>query len=657
MIQNLSKDLLLRLKQDRSRESFTEFVRYCFKEDGFDWNWHFEYISGELNKLFTGEYKKLMIFVPPQHGKLLEANTPVLTTKGFVKHGELKAGDYVFGQDGKPKRVIANSGVYDWNVNEVVFQSGYKLLAANEHLWNISYKIDSKSELQEGVFDTQSIPELMRKCYLRPYIKLPEHIQFYNHRLYAIENDAYNKYNSYEFQEIKPYGIVKGNCIEVEGGMYLAGYDLIPTHNSSLSSILFPAWALGVNPNTRLGICSYSADLASGFNRKTQLLMTNSVYSDLFPNSSLNPKNRVTVADGTALRNSEKFEIVGFRGFYKSVGVGGSLTGNPLDIGVIDDPFKDRQEADSTTIRNRVWNWYVDVFKTRLNNNSKQLMLFTRWHEDDLAGRILNPENNPYYSKKEADSWTVINLPALREDYSNQKDPRQIGEALWEKMHSRERLEDVRQMNPRTFASLYQQRPAPMEGGTFKRNWFNKVSKFEFERISKNAPRTMYIDGAYTQKTENDPSSILVSCVIGNDLYIVFCDSFWLELPELADKIEELANIYLERNSGIKIEPKASGLSTIQVLKKRSALNISQYQFPNKSGLSMQSDKIQKANSIVPFAESGRIYLVEGGWNESFINECCVFPNGKHDDKVDTLVFAAADIQFKQELRTVSYKY
>ena len=177
------------------------------------------------------------------------------------------------------------------------------------------------------------------------------------------------------------------------------------------------------------------------------------------------------------LRNSEIFQIVGKKGYLKTVGIGGSLTGFRLDVGIIDDPFKDRAEANSPTYRQNKWDWYQDVFVKRLHNDSKQLMLFTRWHEDDLAGRILDPQN-PCYDAKEASEWTVIALPALKEATPPLEcakvvqDPRKIGEALWESRHSKEKHEKSRRINPIGFASLDQQRPAPVEGNMIKQDWF-----------------------------------------------------------------------------------------------------------------------------------------------------------------------------------------
>lgn len=222
-----------------------------------------------------------------------------------------------------------------------------------------------------------------------------------------------------------------------------------PQHGKSeLATRQLPAYILGIRPATKICVCSYSATLAESFNRDIQRIIDDIPYHDVFPKTILNESNVTTDAHGAYLRNSEIFETVGFRGFVKTVGVGGSLTGTPIDVGIIDDPLKDREEAMSIRIREKVWSWYTDVFKTRLHNGSQQLVIMTRWDQDDLAGRILKTESD----------WIVVSLQAIKER-ETPGDPRQIGEALWPDRHSLDRLLNIRETSPFTFNSLYQQEP------------------------------------------------------------------------------------------------------------------------------------------------------------------------------------------------------
>ncbi|GAB3935313.1 terminase large subunit domain-containing protein [Larkinella terrae] len=243
-----------------------------------------------------------------------------------------------------------------------------------------------------------------------------------------------------------------------------------PQHGKSeLSTRSFPAWILGRSPNTKILIASYSSTLASSFNRDIQLRMDDEPYLALFPDTRLNGSNVVTVSTGGTLRNSEIFGVVGHEGFVKTVGVGGSLTGTSVDIGIIDDPIKDRADAQSLTIRESTWNWYTDVFETRLHNHSAQVMILTRWEEDDPAGRALDRDGlwsstNPY-------GWHVISFPALRTKDQSQYDPRPVGAALWPERHSQEKIEKVKRDNPFTFNSMYQQDPKPSEESLVFPNW------------------------------------------------------------------------------------------------------------------------------------------------------------------------------------------
>lgn len=230
-----------------------------------------------------------------------------------------------------------------------------------------------------------------------------------------------------------------------------------PQHGKSeIVSRLFPAWALGVEPELKMVGCSYSATLSGGFNRAIQRVIGSDEYKALFPDTFLNDE-RLAKYRGY-ICNAEMFETVGHGGFYKSVGVGGSLTGTPADIAIIDDPVKDAMEANSPVSRDNVWEWYTSVLSTRLHKDSKQLLVMTRWHEDDLAGRILNSPDGK--------NWKVINIPAICtvEDDGEYHSGRQVGDALWPEKHPLEQLNGEREKDPNGFNCLYQGDPASAEG-------------------------------------------------------------------------------------------------------------------------------------------------------------------------------------------------
>jgi predicted phage terminase large subunit-like protein len=407
-----------------------------------------------------------------------------------------------------------------------------------------------------------------------------------------------------------------------------------PQHGKSeIISRNFPAWALGKNPDLKIVGCSYSSDLAEQFSRSIQRTIDSKEYQDIFPDTYLNGSNIRTDTKGF-LRNVDIFETVGHRGFYKAVGVGGSLTGTPVDIAIIDDPVKDANEANSITYRQRVWDWYNTVLSTRLHNDSKQLFIMTRWHEDDLAGRIL---------KAEPQDWTVLSIPAICEQEHDGAlySPRHIGDALWENRHSKRKLEKQKARAPREFSALYQQHPTIEGGNIVKRDWFRRISMAEFTAMRYNEPMHFYLDTAYNKKKknqDNDPSGILAACRIRNNIYLYDAQQVWKEMPDLLRFLPD----YMEAHEGNKesilhIEPKANGISVVQMLREISTLNVKETPTPT-------DDKEVRLRAVSPRIECGRVYIVEGSWNDDFLDEVCGFPSQPHDEFVDILGYAINDL-------------
>ena len=398
------------------------------------------------------------------------------------------------------------------------------------------------------------------------------------------------------------------------------------TGKSELSSRRLPAYLLGQRPDAKIALCSYAAEHATAFNRDVQRIIDSPDYKQLFPETRLNASNVRTDAHGAYIRTQNIFEVLKYRGFFKTVGIGGPLTGTTVDIGIIDDPFKDRKEANSKIIRDSVDSWYTDVFKTRLHNASQQLLLMTRWHEDDLAGRLL---------KSEADKWEVVTFPAIKEDYSNPFDTREVGEVLWPNRHSLERMLEIKDKTPSTFNSLYQQNPTSPEGNMLKSEWFTTIDYNTF--LAQAGPKptiNFFADTAYTEKQENDPTALMACCYHRNTLYILDSEAVRQELPDLVKHIPS----YFAKHGGdgrsrLLIEPKASGLSTIQTLKRETRLSV--IALPPT-----RDDKVTRVANVTPFLESNRCVLIAGGWTKQFLEECKSFPKGKHDDQVDNLTAA-----------------
>ena len=409
---------------------------------------------------------------------------------------------------------------------------------------------------------------------------------------------------------------------------------LPPQHGKSeIISRNFPAWALGKDPNLKMVGCSYSSDLSEQFSRAVQRIIDDEAYQAIFPETYLTGTKSKDSVKGF-LRNVDFFETVGHSGFYKAVGVGGGLTGTPVDIAIIDDPVKDAQQANSVTYRQNVWEWYNTVLTTRLHNKSKQLFIMTRWHEDDLAGRIL---------KAEPDDWTVLSIPAICEDENdgNLESGRHIGEALWEDRHSITKLEKQKKRAPREFSALYQQHPSIEGGNIVKRKWFQKISFADFQTIRGSEPIHFYLDTAYNkkkQKQDNDPSGILAACRIRNNVYLLHAQRVWKEMPDLLRFLPEyIASHEGNSESKLHIEPKANGISVVQMLRAISTLNVKETPTP-------KDDKEVRLRVVSPRIECGRVFMVDGDWTEDFLDEICGFPAMPHDEMVDILGYAINDL-------------
>lgn len=243
---------------------------------------------------------------------------------------------------------------------------------------------------------------------------------------------------------------------------------------SELVSRRLPAFIYGNDPHAQIISASYGSDLASRMNRDVQRIIDSETYHELFPSVGLNNSNVRTIATGSYLRNSDIFEIVGYGGVYKSSGVGGAITGMGMTYGIIDDPIKNRKDAESPTIREAIWDWYVSTFYTRLEKGGKILITLTRWHEDDLAGRLLDKQKKD----SKADRWTVLNLPAMAEEPMHPQDPRSDGEALWpDKYPLKELIKIKATVGSYEWNAMHQQRPSAADGNLFKRHNFRYFTK------------------------------------------------------------------------------------------------------------------------------------------------------------------------------------
>ena len=269
-----------------------------------------------------------------------------------------------------------------------------------------------------------------------------------------------------------------------------------PRHGkSTLASIAFPAWHLGRHPNHEFISCSYSGSLAMSFSRKVRQLLREPLYKNIFDKTRLDKDSQSVESWNTT--NG---------GGYVSAGVGGGITGKGANVLLIDDPVKNREDAESDHNRDLIWDWYTSTAYTRLSPGGGVLVILTRWHDDDLAGRLLR------FAEEGADQWEVVKYPAIAEE---DEDYRAEGDALHPERYAVDALDQIRKaIGPRDWSALYQQNPVSDEGDYFARDM---IRYFEPEEIEYD--RLKYYtawDLAIGQRDRNDYS---VGITVGVDEY------------------------------------------------------------------------------------------------------------------------------------------
>lgn len=337
-------------------------------------------------------------------------------------------------------------------------------------------------------------------------------------------------------------------------------------------------------------------------------------------------------------------------GGVKAVGVGAGITGFGGQVIVIDDPVKSRAEAESQTYRERLWDWYRNDLYTRLEPGAAVILIQTRWHVDDLAGRLLQEMHDG------GDQWEVIDLPALAEDTETRRkgveeqsalfpvslsplfpvspsDPlgRPVGAALCPDRFDEGKLADIRsQLGSYNFSALYQQHPTPAEGGIFKRAWFTRI----VDRAPEGLIWKRGYDLAVSTKTSSCyTSSFRVAYDDAGDLYIADGFRKRIEYPDQRRYI--VSRLAAEPDTEHGIEKALHGEAIIQDIRREKKIRGS-----NLRGVRVTADKITRALKWAPLAEEGKVVLVRGPWNREFIEEVCRFPGGKFDDQVDAVSLA-----------------
>lgn len=399
-----------------------------------------------------------------------------------------------------------------------------------------------------------------------------------------------------------------------------------PQHGKSqLASVHLPAYWLGKNPDMPVILASYGASLAYSKSRQARSIVESVEYADIFPDVRTNPESRAR----------DNWSILGHQGELVAAGVGGPITGHGAKLGIIDDPFENWEQAQSKTIREKVWEWYRTTFRTRIWENGRIVIIMTRWHEDDLCGKLI---------EEQGDNWQILRLPAIAENQKDrdrnneslglprgQPDPlrRKAGEPLCPLRFSKESLLELKtDVGPMGWNAEYQGIPTAPEGNEFKREWFVIIDDLpaHFESIVR------YWDKAATQDGGDYTVGILMGSIDGLYYVIDVVRGQW-STGNRENVMKQTAEMdYQDYGNKVKVyheeEPGSSGKDSAEATNK----NLAGYPvFAVKS----TGSKEVRAQPFIAQCAAGNVRLLKAKWNKAYIDELCAFPNGTNDDQID----------------------
>lgn len=371
---------------------------------------------------------------------------------------------------------------------------------------------------------------------------------------------------------------------------------------SELASGHLPHWYVGLYPNRNVILASYAAAVASVFGRRNRDMM--SVWGPRLFGKRVS--DRVQAAG--------EWELDGHRGGMLAKGIGGDMTGRGMHLGIVDDPIKNAEEAGSRIVRDSVWDWYTSTFYTRLEPNGVVIVIQTRWHIDDLAGRLMRDAADG------GEQWRVVKFPALND----------AGESLWPERWSAERLVEIkRAIGSYYWSALYQQEPIPEGGRVFRREHFEIV-----DGIPAQARRAVrFWDTASAETGSSGDWSAGGLMVEHQGTYYIADVQHGQWSPAVRHRlIEETAKSDKSRwqdyQLWIEQEPGNSGKTVGHIMRNDFAKYGARTEVPT-------NNKVVRARPLQAQAEIGNVKIVRGAWNARFLDELTAFPDGLHDDQVD----------------------
>lgn len=423
--------------------------------------------------------------------------------------------------------------------------------------------------------------------------------------LYYVHGDSWRRTKMSDFLANKVQAFVEADT----GNAYdILLIETPPQHGKSLTiTESFPSWYLGRYPKNRVIEASYNDDTAKRFGRK------NMEKIEQFGSSIFGVKQG-------SIWTTNEFELSNGWGRMISRGLLSGITGNPANLIIIDDPIKNREEADSQNIRDKIWAEWQNTLKSRLAAGGKVIVIMTPWHEDDFAARLTLHEQNV----------TLLRLPVEAEEH----DPlgRKAGDPLcpelgknrkWLEQFKASYLSDPSKGGLRAWQALYQCSPRIEGGNLIRREWWKYYRPQDFPSFG---TTVISVDAAFKDLDKNDFVAIEVWSKLQNSYYLRACLNRHLDFPQTLQAIRLMKRLYPEAQY-ILVEDKANGSAIIQTLRS---------EFVGVLSITPKGGKVSRVNSISPAIESGNVFLPEQElWAEAFVDQFSKFPAGEHDDMVD----------------------
>lgn len=405
---------------------------------------------------------------------------------------------------------------------------------------------------------------------------------------------------------------------------------------SELISRLLPSYILGVDRDDKVMACSYSSELTGRINRDVQRYMCSEPYKLLFPNSRLpeGQGGRGSVSESYT-RTSDLFELVGCKGYYRSAGVGGSITGMGARWLIVDDPIRNRQDADSPTVRENILNWYKSTFRTRAEKDARILIVMTRWSPEDLVGSVLQLQS----MDKTADQFEYLCLPAIATTDRNIDDPRAPGESLWPEKYDISALEQIKtSLGTREFEALYQQNPTAPGATEWPQDlfgddiWWDKPwpKREELKEI------VMAIDPSKgVESKHGDYCAVIIAGRLQDNSVLINPLIARMSSEAIVDNVLELYQKY--RPQLVTCETNSFQHLLVQNLVKKSDLMGLRIM---TQGVHNHIKKEVRIRRLGPFLEQRRFRIMKNPYGQLLMDQLRLFPSAKYDDGPDAMELA-----------------